>query len=76
MAMISFLQGRGLSNKTKYSTSQADVTELLEDTNLNGLDDSTAATVLMGAHLNTTGAHGCVLIGVQANVPSVTSSGT
>jgi len=76
MAMILFLQGRSLSNKMKYSTSKADITKPLEDANLNGLDDTTAATALMGAHSNMTGAHGRISIGVQAGVLSITSSGT
>jgi len=69
-------QGRALFNTTKNS--KADVTdrERLEDANLNRLEDTTAATVLTGAHSNTTGTYGRVSIGVQAGVSSVTSSGT
>lgn len=77
-AMISVCdnQGRALFNMTKNS--KADVTdrERLEDANLNRLEDTTAATVLTGAHSNTTGTHGRVSIGVQAGVPSVHLSGT
>ena len=74
-AMISVFQGRTLSDKTKYSASKANVTERLESANLNSLDNSTTATVSTGAHSNTTGTHGCVSIGVQVGVPSVTSLG-
>jgi hypothetical protein len=42
--------------------------------NLNGLDDITASTVSTAVHLNTASTHGRVSIGVQAGVPSVTSS--
>ena len=70
MAMILvFFKGHALSSKTKYSASKADVTERLEDANLNGLDDATVPT---GAHSNTTGTRGRVSIGVQAGVPSIT----
>ena len=72
-AMILVFQGRTFPSKTKYSTSKADVTERLEDANLNGLDEAIVST---GAHSNTTGTHGRVSIGVQAGFPSVTSSGT
>jgi hypothetical protein len=69
-------KGRAFLNTTKNS--KADVTdhERLEDATFNRLGDTTAATVLTGAHSNTTGTHGRVSIGVQAGVSSVTSSGT
>jgi hypothetical protein len=40
------------------------------------LDNTTAATVLTGAHSNMTSTHGHISIGVQVGIPSVTSSGT
>jgi len=75
--MISFLQGRALSNKKKYSTPSANVAERLEGTSLDCLEDATTATISQstGAHSNTFG-YGRVSIGVQAGVPAVTSTGT
>ena len=52
----------------KYSASNADIGERLEDANLNSLDNTAIAIVPTGGHSNTT-SYGRVSIGVQVGVP-------